>query len=143
MAATRVTTQDIKDAAVTGAKLSVLSAKGDIAVFGTAHTRLPVGADGAVLVADSAEATGLKWAAGGLAATNFVVSETPAGSIDGSNAAFTLTDPPVAGTLQLFKNGIRQNPGATNDYTIATNTITFLAGNIPQTGDVLLCDYRK
>jgi len=34
-----------------------------------------------------------------------------------------------------------QRAGAGNDYTLATATITFLAGNIPQAGSVLLAAY--
>ena len=41
---------------------SPLTTKGDIYVYGTSDTRLGVGANGTTLVADSAEATGLKWA---------------------------------------------------------------------------------
>jgi len=52
---------------------SPLTTKGDIYVYGTSDTRLPVGANGTTLVADSAEATGLKWAtpaAGGMTLLN-------------------------------------------------------------------------
>ena len=42
---------------------SALTTKGDIATFSTAVARLPVGTNGYILVADSAETTGLKWAA--------------------------------------------------------------------------------
>lgn len=41
--------------------LSPLTVKGDIYVFGPGPTRLPVGADGYILGANSAEATGLEW----------------------------------------------------------------------------------
>jgi len=44
---------------------SPLTTKGDIAVYGTADDRLPVGTDGYYLVADSSQALGVKWATGG------------------------------------------------------------------------------
>lgn len=44
------------------AAASPLTTKGDLFTFDTADARLAVGANGTVLTADSAEATGLKWA---------------------------------------------------------------------------------
>ena len=38
-----------------------LTTKGDVYTYSTTNARLPVGTDGQVLVADSAEATGLRW----------------------------------------------------------------------------------
>lgn len=76
------------------------------------------------------------------AVPTFVDEEVPAGTVDGVNDTFTVaTTPSPAGSLKVFKNGIRQRAGGA-DYTLATATITFVAGNIPQTGDVLLADYR-
>lgn len=69
-----------------------------------------------------------------------VPNETPAGVVNGSNATFTLVSAPIAGSLKLYKNGVRQtNP---TDFTISGLTITFAGGNVPQTGDILLADYR-
>lgn len=59
--------------------------------------------------------------------------EVPTGTIDGVNDTFTLSVTPDG--LILFKNGLVQREGSGNDYTIATNTITYEAGNIPQVGD--------
>jgi len=42
---------------------SPLTTKGDLYTYSTSDARLPVGTNGYTLVADSAEATGLKWAA--------------------------------------------------------------------------------
>lgn len=44
---------------------SPLTTKGDVWGYGATDARVPVGADGQVLTADSAEALGVKWAAGG------------------------------------------------------------------------------
>jgi hypothetical protein len=46
-----------------GGSTSPLIVKGDINVFSTQNDRLPVGVDGQVLIADSTQATGLKWTA--------------------------------------------------------------------------------
>jgi hypothetical protein len=50
-----------------GSGSSPLSAKGDVWVYGTSNTRLPVGADNSCLVADSTQALGLKWGSCGSA----------------------------------------------------------------------------
>lgn len=76
-------------------------------------------------------------------ASNFVTREVPSGSINGINANFNLANTPTAGSEEVFVNGVLQNPGSGNDYTISTNLITFLSGAIPQTGDVVVVNYRK
>jgi hypothetical protein len=59
--------------------LTTLTAKGDILTFDTANQRLPVGADGYHLVADSAEPTGLKWELVAAGVTEWIgLSDTPA-----------------------------------------------------------------
>lgn len=52
-----------------GGVVSPLTTKGDIWVYSSVDTRLPVGTDAFVLAADSSTATGLKWVAGGGAPT--------------------------------------------------------------------------
>lgn len=78
---------------------------------------------------------------GTLSPSNFVTEETPSGSINGSNTAFTLANTPTAGTLKLYLNGLRLKSGAGNDYTLSTATITMTTA--PVSGDVLLADYMK
>ena len=78
-----------------------------------------------------------------LSTSGYVTRETPTGTVNGSNAAFTIASSPISGTEQVFVNGVLQNAGAGNDYTISTNTITFQSGAIPQTGDVILVSYLK
>ena len=74
------------------------------------------------------------------AAAHPINLEAPTGTIDGVNAAFTLVQgAPAADTaVMLFKNGILQQPGAGNDFTLAGAVVTFEVGNLPQTGDILL-----
>lgn len=155
MGVTAITTRLIKDLAVTTAKLAAnavtlgklgaLSSKGQlIGHDGTDHVAVNVGSDGQTIVADSASAAGWKWASSsGLGTSNFVTGETPGGTVDGSNANFTLANSPTAGTERVFVNGIRMRSGAGNDYTISGTTITFLTGAIPVTGDIILVDYMK
>lgn len=69
----------------------------------------------------------------------FITRETPTGSVNGSNTAFTLANTPVVGTEQVFLNGLLQEPGAGNDYTISGGTITYLTA--PATGDRLRVTY--
>jgi hypothetical protein len=69
-----------------------------------------------------------------------VDDETPAGTLDGVNAAFALAHTPVSGSLKLYVNGVRQTPGT--HHTVSGSTITFEAGYIPESGDVLNADYR-
>lgn len=76
-----------------------------------------------------------------IAGVGFIDTETPAGAVNGSNAAFTLNQSPnPAASLTVYRNGIRQQQGL--DYTATGNTITFTSGSIPQTGDALSCFYR-
>jgi hypothetical protein len=76
-----------------------------------------------------------------MAPANFVVRETPTGAVNGVNTTFTLANTPVAGTEQVFLNGILQEPGAGNDYTISGLTITYLAA--PLTNDKIRVTYFK
>jgi hypothetical protein len=76
-----------------------------------------------------------------LGAANIVTRETPTGAVNSSNVTFTLVATPTAGTEEVFLNGLLQEPGAGNDYTISGATITMLAA--PITGDRLRVNYRK
>lgn len=77
----------------------------------------------------------------GLSNTNFVDKEVPSGSINGSNTAFTLANTPVIGSEHLYLNGVLQESGAGNDYTISGVNITMLVA--PLTGEKLRVSYRK
>jgi hypothetical protein len=76
-----------------------------------------------------------------LGITNRVIRETPTGAINGANTTFTLANTPTAGTEEVFLNGLLMEPGAGNDYTIASATITMLSA--PLTGDRLKVNYWK
>lgn len=77
----------------------------------------------------------------GLLNTNFISKETPAGTINGVNVTFTLANTPVAGSEEVFVNGMLQDVGAGNDYTISGAVITLLTA--PLTGEKIRVSYRK
>lgn len=79
--------------------------------------------------------------ASGLTNSNFVDKEVPSGSINGSNTAFSLANTPVSGSEHLYLNGVLQESGAGNDYTISGASITMLTA--PLTGEKLRVSYRK
>lgn len=76
-----------------------------------------------------------------MAPSDFVIRETPSGTINGSTTAFTLANTPLVGTEEVYLNGLLQEPGAGNDYTISGSAITYLAA--PLTGDRLRVSYQK
>ena len=76
-----------------------------------------------------------------LTVADYVVRETPSGSVNGTNTSFTLAFTPVSGSESVFLNGILQEPGSGNDYTIAADTITFLF--TPVSGDKIRVSYIK
>jgi hypothetical protein len=79
-------------------------------------------------------------AQGGGSSINFSDSETPSGTINGINTAFTLAAAPNPALSLIFTvNGVVQKAGGV-DYTLAGSTITLVTA--PQTGDVLLAWYR-
>jgi hypothetical protein len=77
----------------------------------------------------------------GLTTSNFVTRETPSGSVNGSNTSFGLANTPTTGTESVYLNGVLQEPGAGNDYTISGATITYLTA--PLSGDKIRVSYMK
>lgn len=65
-------------------------------------------------------------------------TETPAGDVNDVNTDFTLSQTPVASTLRVYLNGIRQKAGL--NFTLATDVISFAVA--PFTGDVIIADYK-
>jgi hypothetical protein len=71
----------------------------------------------------------------------FVDQEVPQGTMDGTNAAFVLTNvPSPSGSLMVYRNGLLMKN--TVDYTTTGNVLTFVSGALPQSGDLLLASYR-
>lgn len=79
--------------------------------------------------------------AGGLTNANFVDKEIPSGAINGSNVTFTLANTPTAGSEHVYLNGVLQESGSGNDYTITGAVITYLSA--PLTSEKVRVTYRK
>jgi len=75
----------------------------------------------------------------GVLESDVICNEIPSGAVDGSNTTYTLANIPAAGTVEVYLNGLLQEPGSGKDYTISGNTITFALA--PEAGDILLCSY--
>ena len=71
---------------------------------------------------------------------DFATRETPTGAVDGVNVTFTLANTPTLGTEQVYWNGLLQDLGSGNDYTISGGTITFTSP--PQVGDKIRVSYQ-
>lgn len=84
--------------------------------------------------------TSLTFVQTGGASQNFAVRETPSGAVNGVNTSFTLANTLVSGSEEVYLNGLLQEPGAGNDYTISGATITYLTA--PVTGDRVRVSYR-
>jgi len=69
----------------------------------------------------------------------FKDKEIPSGSINGTNTIFILQNLPVEGSEHLYLNGVLQESGEGNDYTISDSTITFKEA--PPTDMKLRCTY--
>lgn len=96
---------------------------------------LRVNADNTVTLLTASDFRTAIGATGGTAVTR----ETPTGTINGSNTDFTLANTPVAGSESVYLNGILQDAGGGNDYTIAGAVITFLTA--PISGDKIRVNY--
>jgi hypothetical protein len=72
--------------------------------------------------------------------SQFFDAETPGGIVDGSNATFTLANPPSGSSLSLYRNGLYMS--ANFDYTLSGSTITFIPAGTPQPGDQIIANYR-
>lgn len=130
----------VADSGITATQIAAAVA-GD-GLSGGAGTALSVNVDGSTVEINSdairIKDAGITSAKLGTGARP-IIRETPSGSVNGSNTSFTLANIPAFGTEQVYLNGILQEPGSGNDYTISTNTLTYLTA--PLTGDRLRVSY--
>jgi hypothetical protein len=77
----------------------------------------------------------------GAAPPAFVDGEAPSGTVDGANAAFSLSAIPYpSSSLTVYRNGVLQEAGV--DYAVTAQNIQFAPDAVPQPGDTLLASYR-
>jgi len=70
----------------------------------------------------------------------FVDAVTPAGTVDGVNAIFTLPSAPnPSASLELSVNGLTYKAGT--DFSLSGATVTFIS--VPTSGSVLVASYRR
>jgi hypothetical protein len=71
-------------------------------------------------------------------ASTVINQAAPTGTINGSNTSFTLGfTPGNSSNVVCYLNGVMQQQGSGNDYTISGTTITYLTA--PPTGSKLIC----
>ena len=120
---------------------SPLTTKGDIYVFGTADTRLPVGSNGYALVADSTAATGLNWArmqpydAGALTS---ITAGTWAGATSITTLGTVTTGTWSATAIAANKGGTGLTSYTVGDVLYATGTTTLSTTTSSSTGRSIL-----
>jgi hypothetical protein len=85
------------------------------------------------------DASGLRTATTTVTAERVVVRDATNGVPDGILTDFDLTQTPFLNSEEVFLNGILQEPGIGNDYTISGATITF--SNAPFAGDRVRVKY--
>lgn len=76
-------------------------------------------------------------AAGGL--PTFVDQEIPSGAVNGANTSFTTAFTPLAASVKVYRNGIRQRQP--DDCSVTGATVSFVTA--PSSGDLLIVEYRR
>lgn len=109
-----VTTAKVADNAIDKDKLGILTTKGDTLVYSTEPARVAVGTNDQVLTADSAQASGLKWAAAGSGAISLVGTGSVASGVD---ATVTVNTSGSDNTLLMVKFHVITDSSSSVNYT--------------------------
>ena len=115
----------------------------DLILTATATTQLPAASAGGrfAVIGSSVyvDATGSVWlqVGGGSGAGTYIV-DTPTGTQDSSNLTFTIAHTPISGELLTVNEAVMQ-PGV--HYSRVGTTITFVAGQAPDSYDVIQYRY--
>ena len=115
----------------TTADQTPLTTKGDLFTFDTADARLGVGANGTVLTADSAETTGLKWAA---PAPSYTPTLTLLNSGGTSLSGSTTTISGISGKQWLFISVVGASTNTASSSLIGLQFNGDTGSNYPQAG---------
>lgn len=70
-----------------------------------------------------------------------ILFENESDNCNGSQVEFTLSETPLANSVQVFLNGLIQEEGTGKDYLISGTTVTFVIA--PASGDILLIYYFR
>lgn len=109
----------------------------DYTISGLTITMVSAPATGTKLLADY-ETTSSVYSVG---TNSIIVGEVPSGSVNGSNATFTLARAYIAGSLEVMINGIAQ--ARTTHFTETTPASgIFTMGDAPLTGDIITVNYQ-
>lgn len=84
---------------------SPLTTKGDLWTFSTLNTREPVGVDGQILMADSTQTTGIKWATSSAGSAVLDLAHGGGNIVTPSNSGWTLNLNGGVGTATFGANG--------------------------------------
>ena len=137
LATDSVTTVAVLNASITLAKLKTIAAAK--LIIGSAAGNVEVSLSGDVTVTEAGVVTINP--ATVVRVADIIKGETPVGALNGVNMSFKLVNVPKVGTVDVFVNGILQDPGTGNDYTITGDTITMLY--ILTTADKIRASYFK
>lgn len=96
-----------------GGSVSPLTTKGDLFTYSTLDTRLPVGANGTVLVADSSSSTGLSW----LSVPGVSGSVTGFSFVNANGFTGVVTNPTTTPSLTLSMSTLPISGGGTGQIT--------------------------
>jgi len=103
-----------------GGTASPLTTKGDLYGYSTTNARIPVGTNGQVLTADSAQALGLKWAAASGGPTNWTLLNAGGTALTGA-ASITVS---FTAPKQLMVLMVGASAGARSFFTLRPNNIS-------------------
>lgn len=120
-----------------------IAANGAVAIGATKVTDAMLNDD----VATGLAGTGLTASAGVLSVDTItdnlveadILFENESANCDGVTVIFALAQTPVINSVQVFLNGLLQEEGSGNDYTLSGTSVTFATA--PLTGDLLLIHY--